>query len=188
MFPFYGWGGFQIRLARRRAHPCDEQVVATICSFCLYMHVKVSDSILWVGPAVGMCRSTVGGSRRVSAPREGSDQRRGRGDQQRLYKYNGNLLQFSRQRLFGSVAGGPNFCGRNVFVRMRKRKICRRKFALSADGRNRTVTKRKLLLQSQHRTHLSRLCGDLKGQRCYRLCVMLTQKQISFIAISAGRD
>ena len=46
MFPFYGGRSFQIRLARRRAHPCDEQVVAAICSFCLYMHVKVSDSIL----------------------------------------------------------------------------------------------------------------------------------------------
>jgi hypothetical protein len=33
MFPFYGWGGFQIRLARRRAHPCDEQGKALTCSF-----------------------------------------------------------------------------------------------------------------------------------------------------------
>src|SRR4030095_8627307 len=52
MFPFYGWGGFKIRLARRRAHPCDEQIAAAICSFCLYMQVKVSDSILWGGSAV----------------------------------------------------------------------------------------------------------------------------------------
>ena len=51
MFPFYGWGGFKVRLARRRAHPYHEQVVAITCSFSLFFHVKVLVSILWVGLA-----------------------------------------------------------------------------------------------------------------------------------------
>ena len=54
MFPFYGWGGFEIRLARRRAHPCDEQVAPLPVPFLSYFHVKMLDSILWVGPAVEM--------------------------------------------------------------------------------------------------------------------------------------
>jgi hypothetical protein len=39
-FHFMGWGGFQIRLARRRAHPCDEQAVAIACSFSPFFHLK----------------------------------------------------------------------------------------------------------------------------------------------------
>jgi hypothetical protein len=67
MFPFYGWGGFKVRLARRRAHPCDEQVVATICSFSLFFHVKVLVSILWVGPPEQECAGApAGDSRRVT--------------------------------------------------------------------------------------------------------------------------
>src|SRR6266545_5783531 len=66
MFPFYGWGGFQIWLARRRAHPCDEQVVAITCSFSLFFHVKVLVSILSGGASpTEMCRGAPGGSRRV---------------------------------------------------------------------------------------------------------------------------
>src|SRR5215813_10909764 len=40
MFPFCGRGSFQIGLARRRAHPCDEQAVASTCSFSLFFHLK----------------------------------------------------------------------------------------------------------------------------------------------------
>src|SRR6266542_1402584 len=79
MLPFYGWGGFQIRLARRRAHPCDEQVVAITCSFSLFFHVKVLGSILWVGLAEQGC---TGAPLEVTGGvmhRQGSDQRAGRG-------------------------------------------------------------------------------------------------------------
>jgi hypothetical protein len=51
-FRFIGRGGFWIRLARRRAHPCDEQAVAIACSFSLFFQKKLPDSILWVGPAM----------------------------------------------------------------------------------------------------------------------------------------
>jgi hypothetical protein len=93
-FHFYGWGGFEIRLARRRAHPCDEQGVASTCSFCLYMRTKIRDSILWVGPVVEIYRNGSGVPESRSASRP---QRSGGGgeDPAQLYKYNGNLLQLS---------------------------------------------------------------------------------------------
>src|SRR5207244_13396357 len=78
MFPFYGWGGFQIRLARRRAHPCDKQVVAIACSFSLFFHVKVLVSILWVGLAEQGRARAPPEVQAGDAPR-GSDQREGMG-------------------------------------------------------------------------------------------------------------
>src|SRR6266542_1019785 len=74
-FHFCGWGGFEIRLARRRAHPCDEQVVAITCSFSLFFHVKVLVSILWVGPAVQTCPGLVGNRRWAGLQHERSNQR-----------------------------------------------------------------------------------------------------------------
>jgi hypothetical protein len=74
-----GWGSFQIRLARRRAHPCDEQVAAAICSFCLYIHVKVSDSILWVGPAVETWLERGSRNRKVHLNAKAAIKRRGGG-------------------------------------------------------------------------------------------------------------
>src|SRR5262249_8280681 len=63
MFPFYGVKKFSIRLARRRAHPCDEQIVPITCSFSLFFHVKAFVSILWVGLAEqGVCRGSTSGS------------------------------------------------------------------------------------------------------------------------------
>ena len=78
MFPFYGWGSFQIRLARRRAHPCDKQVVAIACSFSLFFHVKVLVSILWVGLAEQGRARAPPEVQAGDAPR-GSDQREGMG-------------------------------------------------------------------------------------------------------------
>src|SRR5437867_1823860 len=79
MFPFYGWGGFQIRLARRRAHPCDEQVVAAICSFCPYMYVKMRDSILWMGSPVETCLASAPDIADWVVHHEGRDQGVGMG-------------------------------------------------------------------------------------------------------------
>jgi len=52
---------------------------------------------------------------------EGSNQGWGGGDPARLYKYNGNLLQFSTYTPFGSVASGINSCWRIGMVCMRDR-------------------------------------------------------------------
>src|SRR5713226_8247753 len=58
LIPFYGVGEvFQLRLARRRAHPCDKQAKSVPVLFLYLMHLKVRDSILsdrW-GPAVANC-------------------------------------------------------------------------------------------------------------------------------------
>jgi hypothetical protein len=51
MFPFYGWGSFQIRFARRRAHPWHEQTKVTTCSLSLFAYGEVHDSILSGGGA-----------------------------------------------------------------------------------------------------------------------------------------
>ena len=84
------------------------------------MHVKVPDSILWVGPAVGRPRSLAGNSRLVMCTAKAAIRGRGGGDQAQLYKYNGNLLHLSTFSLLEVVAGGMNFCGRKVFVCMQK--------------------------------------------------------------------
>ena len=120
MFPFYGWGSFQIRLARRRAHPCDEQVAAAICSFCLYIHVKVSDSILWVGPAVETWLERGSRNRKVHLNAKAAIKRRGGEDQARLYIYNGNLLQFSTFASLEVVAGDTDYRMRKSFLCMQK--------------------------------------------------------------------
>ena len=92
MFPFSGWGGFEIRLARRRAHPCDEQVVANTCPFPLFFHVKVPDSILWVGASHGDQAGTRPEITDRWCSTKAAIRGRGWGDPTQLYKYNGNLL------------------------------------------------------------------------------------------------
>ena len=88
---------------------------------------------------------------------------RGWGDQTQLYKYNGNLLQISTSARLECVAGGTNFCRRKICGCMRKWKICRRKFALSADRGSGRATKRKSLLQYVHYGHVSHHLGDFRA-------------------------
>ncbi len=90
------------------------------------------DSILWVGPSrrdmAGTWQDIADGWCTTKPAIKG----RGWGEQAQLYIYNGNLLQFSTYARLGSVAGGTDFCEREVLVCMRKRKICRREVILLA--------------------------------------------------------
>ena len=126
-FRFMGWGGFQIRLARRRAHPCDEQVKPLPVLFDSYMRVKVLDSILWVGPAVG--RVVKRGQRWQTGDAAAKAAIRGRGgeDPARLYKYNGNLLHLSTFSLWRLSPAARISAGGKLLVCMRNWKICRRR-------------------------------------------------------------
>jgi hypothetical protein len=131
-FHFYGWGGFEIRLARRRAHPCDEQGVASTCSFPLFLHVKVLVSILWVGPGHG---DTAGTPPEIAGASYPPVKRRSVGGDGEIRRSSINIMEIcyiSGHFPLVIVARGRNFRRRKILVRAQKPKICGRKIVVSA--------------------------------------------------------
>jgi hypothetical protein len=165
LFPFYGWESFEIRLARRRAHPCDEQGKVLTCSFCALRTRECGDSILSGGCGAGRVATDVAaprGEARACERPSPTVPHIGEAHEQ-LYKYNGNLLHLSAFSSSEIIAGGTDFRWREILVRVRKPKIRRRKYPLSAGGGSPKETKRSRLLQYLRYGQLSHWFGDFRA-------------------------